>query len=425
MAPRRVPASHKKPMAVRSRTSGPMAIRKARPGMAILKTNIPEDTTSPTKVKAAAKRRGTVFATFCKDFFAKNPGGHKRLQAAARAWGVLTPRKKAKYADRVVEQLDEALAVVPVPSSVSVESSGLFLPRAHAIQVGDYTVVQGQKAIGAGSYGQALEVQHSSGRRMAMKLFHDASLGQSELAAYKCIAQAIENTMLLEAACPFLRIHDFSMEPPLMWITLPLIPGGDLWKQLKCRTFGRGEAATIMHDAWVALQFLHEKAGVLHLDVKPHNMLWSGVKLTIIDFSLWERWPVLATSELQQIYCTEGFRPPELEQLTLRTQQQLRRVVGPAVDMWSLGVTGACLACSALAEPCHRPRMRSNEWSCPRILHRHLDRVAPVGTYLRPVLGRLLHLSPSRRILAGEAAELFENMQEQANAVTSKVAVIE
>ena len=65
--------------------------------------------------------------------------------------------------------------------------------------------------------------------------------------------------------------------------------------------------------------------------------------MTIIDFSLWERWPVLATSELQQIYCTEGFRPPELEQLTLRTQQQLRRVVGPAVDMWSLGVTGGML----------------------------------------------------------------------------------
>ena len=130
-----------------------MAIRKARPGMAILKTNIPEDTASPTKVKAAAKRRGTVFATFCKDFFAKNPGGHKRLQAAARAWGVLTPRKKAKYADRVVEQLDEALAVVPVAPAVVPTAwfcSGLFLPRAHAIQVGDYFVVQGQKAIGAG-----------------------------------------------------------------------------------------------------------------------------------------------------------------------------------------------------------------------------------------------------------------------------------
>ena len=89
----------------------------------------------------------------------------------------------------------------------------------------------------------------------------------------------------------------------------------------------------------MALQFLHEKVGVLHLDVKPHNMLWTGVKLLIIDFSLWERWPVLATRELQQLYCTSGFRPPELDHKTPMTQQQLRRVVGPAVDLWSLGVT--------------------------------------------------------------------------------------
>ena len=207
------------------------------------------------------------------------------------------------YADRVVEQLDEALAVVPVTLAPAA-SSGLFLPRAHAIQLGDYTVVQGQKAIGAGSYGQALEVQHSSGRRMAMKLFHDASLGRSELAAYKCITRAIENRMLLEAACPFLRIHDFSMEPPLMWITMPLVAGGNLWTQMKSRAFGRGETATVMYDAWLAVQFLHEEAGFLHLDVKPQNMLWTGVKLVIIDFSLWERWPVPATRELQPVYCT-------------------------------------------------------------------------------------------------------------------------
>ena len=263
---------------------------------------------------------------------------------------------------------------------------------------------------------------------MAMKLFHEASLGRSELAAYKCITRAIENTLLLDAACPFLRIHDFSTVAPLMWITLPMIPGGDLWKQIKSCTFGRGETVTIMYDAWVALQFLHEKAGVLHLNVKPHNMLWTGVKLTIIDFSLWERWPVLATRELQQDYCTEGFRPPELDRKTyrthqqFRTQQQLRRVVGPAVDLWSLGVTGACLACSALAEPCHRPRIRSNEWSCPEVLRRHLDRVSPVGTYLRPVLGKLLDLNPRSRVAE---PELFEDAKEQANAVTSKVAVIE
>ena len=347
MAPRLVPASTNKPMTVRSHVSRPKAICKARMGMAKLNTIQPETTACPGTFKA--KRRGTVFAKFCKSFFAEKGGGHGQLQAAARAWNMLTPKQKATHTDagrlekdanQPHQERDDAPPTV-ARSSGATDCSGLSLPRSHDIRMGEYTVVQGQRAIGAGSYGQALEVEHRSGRRMAMKLFHDADQCLSELTAYRAIARATKDALVHEAACPFLSLYDMCTVPPLMWITMPLVAGGNLWTQMKSRAFGRGEVATIMYDAWLALQFLHQKAGVLHLDVKPQNMMWTGERLLIIDFSLWERWPVPATCALQRTYCTAGFRPPEMDHTKPMSRTHLHRVFRPAVDWWSLGCSGA------------------------------------------------------------------------------------
>ena len=414
MASRLVPA--RKPRVCR-----PQAIRLARVAMARHIVRLPVD----AKVKAS-KRRGTVFATFCKIFFAKNTGGgYGRLQAAALAWSALTPRQKAQYAERTsaprapkqqdTEQQTPVCDGLQRPVPARVPSFNLNPTECSAtaqIRVGHYTVVEGQRAIGSGSYGHALEVEHFTGRRMAMKLFHDVDLGLSELGAYRDILRATQNAMVCEAACPFLNIEDFCTKPPLMWMTMPLIAGGDLWRQMKSRMFGRREVAAIMFDAWSALQFLHEKAGILHLDVKPQNMLWTGTKLFIIDFSLWERWPVPAGRRLYPTYCTSGFRPPELDTLTPLSQEQLHKVVRPAVDWWSLGCTGAYLAWSTTAVFHKRPQIRTDEWASREVRDRHLERVSPIGTYLRPVLENLLDQVPTRRRMG---AEWFRDMKEGAH----------
>ena len=379
-------------------------------------------TTSPAKIKA--KRRGTVFASFCKIYFAKNVGGHQKLKEAALAWSMLTPKQKAKHADRQCEEkdkdmhdetIDVAPPTAPLGSSDNYpesDSGGLSPPKYHDIRVGNYTVVQGQAAIGSGSYGQALEVEHRSGRRMAMKLFHDKDLGLIELAAYRVIEQATEDAMVNEAACPFLRIYDFCTQPPLIWMTLPLVGGGDLWKQMKRRKFGECETIKIMYDAWLALKFLHEKAGILHLDVKPQNMMMGdNGKLFIIDFSLWERWPVPAQRELSHAYCTQGFRAPEVCETRHMTQEHLRGVVRPAVDWWSLGCSGACLAWAAMAEPRRRPQFFLEKFGSAESRDRELERVCPVGTYLRPVLDTLLDMDPNKRRLVGGAVQLFDRMK--------------
>ena len=54
--------------------------------------------------KIKAKRRGTVFANFCKNYFAQNGGGHAKLKEAALAWAKLSPKEKAKHADPSSEE---------------------------------------------------------------------------------------------------------------------------------------------------------------------------------------------------------------------------------------------------------------------------------------------------------------------------------
>ena len=100
-----------------------------------------------------------------------------------------------------------------------------------------------------------------------------------------------------------------------------------------------------MYDAWQALHFLH--------------VMWTEDKLVIIDFSLWERWPVPAQRQLPHAYCTPGFRAPELALTRHMTQEQLRKVVLPALDWWSLGCAGACLAWVG-TEPQLRPKWRKS-----------------------------------------------------------------
>ena len=92
-----------------------------------------------------------------------------------------------------------------------------------------------------------------------------------------------------------------------------------------------------MVQAWTALRWFHSAAELLHLDMKPNNMIWSRVhqRLSIVDFSLVEPWPVPAGHEPHGVYCTLPYRAPEIIVKVKRTA--LPALVRPALDWWALG----------------------------------------------------------------------------------------
>jgi len=86
-----------------------------------------------------------------------------------------------------------------------------------------------------------------------------------------------------------------------------------------------------------ALQHLHHVAHWLHLDVKPDNIMWDDRvrHAHLADFSIAEPWLVPSGHSLHRVYCTEGYRPPEM----YRSGSTPLHILQPSIDAWSLGCT--------------------------------------------------------------------------------------
>eukprot|EP00435_Cladocopium_sp_Y103_P033833 s4114_g8.t1 len=89
-----------------------------------------------------------------------------------------------------------------------------------------------------------------------------------------------------------------------------------------------------------AIEILHCQARLLHLDIKPANILWCPHQkvLKLCDFGMAE--PVsMVHAQAQPRFCeyvTPGYRPPELWHVGAESHA-LRAALTKAVDVWSFG----------------------------------------------------------------------------------------
>ena len=190
----------------------------------------------------------------------------------------------------------------------------------------------GARPLGRGSYGKVMKaVQKTTGRVVALKVFEGA-LDKVEIMIYNQLAA-------LDAHPCLLRVIMCNMLPPTPWMALPFVPTGSLRTHL--RAHGKfSDLANILAVAYQlgqGLFFLHSH-NILHLDVKPDNVLWDQAtrEVKLVDFGLAERAdPVLGVPRPRcQVYCTACYRAPEL--WTYETNPSMLR---PAVDVWSYGCT--------------------------------------------------------------------------------------
>ena len=64
-----------------------------------------------------------------------------------------------------------------------------------------------------------------------------------------------------------------------------------------------------------------------------------------------------------------------------------------------------------MAEPRRRPQFFLEKFGSAESRDRELERVCPVGTYLRPVLDTLLDMDPNKRRTVGGAVQLFDTLK--------------
>lgn len=126
-------------------------------------------------------------------------------------------------------------------------------------------------------------------------------------------------------------IHDFGFDDGRLFIVLEFMPGKDLKSLIRSRgVFPVAEAVHLMLQACAAIGYAH-RSGIIHCDIKPHNMLVAeDGRLKVTDFGIAR---VLATinpeEKTDEVWGSPQYFSPE---------QARGMAPSPASDVYSLGV---------------------------------------------------------------------------------------
>ena len=133
-------------------------------------------------------------------------------------------------------------------------------------------------------------------------------------------------------------VHDFGFADDLLYIVMEYIPGKDL-KQL-IRERGRFSVETgipLIIQACAGLGYAH-RAGLVHCDVKPHNMLVSeDGRLKVTDFGIARALATMTPGERTDIVWGSP--------LYFAPEQAQGEAPSPASDVYSIGVVMYELLC--------------------------------------------------------------------------------
>ncbi len=181
------------------------------------------------------------------------------------------------------------------------------------------------------------------------------------------------------------------------WFAVELIEGRSLASQRKIAgPLDQNQLLELAHDMLSALSALHA-AGLVHLDLKPDNVMLEPGKSRLIDFGL----ATQANRVQPGISGTPGFFTPE--QLDQVVEE---RDFAPEVDLFKLGVTLAWASGIDLPD-----LWQADPFGPPPTLLAAMKRGAHLGALkpaVRQVIAPLLSFEPARR---GSAAAALEQVR--------------
>lgn len=126
-------------------------------------------------------------------------------------------------------------------------------------------------------------------------------------------------------------VHDFGFDAGRLFIVMEFVPGTDLKSMIKQRgKFEMDEAINLISQACEGIGYAH-RAGLIHCDVKPHNMLVTpDGRLKVTDFGIARALASVQPDEQSDIvWGSPQYFSPE---------QAAGQAPSPASDVYSLGV---------------------------------------------------------------------------------------
>jgi serine/threonine-protein kinase len=133
-------------------------------------------------------------------------------------------------------------------------------------------------------------------------------------------------------------VHDFGFADGLLYIVMEHIPGKDLKHLIRERgRFSVKDGIPLMVQACAGIGYAH-RAGLVHCDIKPHNMLVSkDMRLKVTDFGIARALASIAPNERTDIVWGSP--------LYFAPEQASGEAPTPASDVYSLGIVMYELLC--------------------------------------------------------------------------------
>ena len=208
------------------------------------------------------------------------------------------------------------------------------LTAGKVLQNGKYLL---DAAIGQGGFGITYKATHSFlGQSVVIKTLQENLRGGENYAYFQ--KQFIDEAQRL-AKCHhpnIVRVLDFFQEDGQPFIVMDYIPGPTLAELVKPgQPLGEAQAIHYIRQVGAALSSVHQN-GLLHRDVKPHNIirLEASETVILIDFGIAREFTPGVT-QTQTGMLSAGYAPPE--------QYVLRQKRSPATDIYALAATLYCL----------------------------------------------------------------------------------
>ncbi len=209
-------------------------------------------------------------------------------------------------------------------------------------------------------------------------------------------------------------VYDFGLDDGKLFIVIEYIPGTDLKTMIKHHgRFTLDEAIPLMVQACAGIGYAH-RAGLVHCDVKPHNMLVTpDQRLKVTDFGIAR---VLATIHPDEkndvVWGSPQYFSPE---------QATGAAPSPSSDVYSLGVILYELLTGRL------PFIASNPTELSR-MHREVPPIPPrkfnpaIPEALDQIIMKVLSKEPSARYRsADQLGRILVNFSHQADAYLANI----
>lgn len=200
-------------------------------------------------------------------------------------------------------------------------------------------------------------------------------------------------------------VHDVIEAEGQVWIVMEQVNPRSLSDLL--RDHGRLPVATAARIGLEVLRGLRavHAAGVLHRDVKPHNVLFrKDGRAVLMDFGIATFEGAAQVTRLHETVGTPQYLAPEL---ALPRSEETPRQAGPAADLWSLGVT--LYEMVEGRAPFRGPTPFEVLLAVRTTGHPEMQHGGP----LRPLIEGLLDKDPDRRLTAARAEELLQHVAQE------------